>query len=335
MHGEQITTRGRGLVRTLLVAIVIASTLWAGAAAAAEPTTADRAAARKLAGEAMDLFTAGDFEAALAKFSEADARVPAPTLKLRVARCLDKLDRLKEAAEMYREVIAFELKAFAPAVHREARKQAVPELAALLEDVPLVTVTVEGPGAAEAAVSMNGQAIDFSVGDDHELDPGHYVFRAEQGGRETSEEIDLARSEHQTVVLKLPAEEVADTPPTGAAVADDGSGMAVAGWVAVAVGGVGVTIGIVTGTMVLSQESDLEGRCPNRQCPPEAHADAESFDTLRTTSTVGFVIGGLGLATGVTLLLLAPDDEEADAPEQGARIEPLLGVAAFGVRGVF
>src|SRR5690606_12436568 len=67
-------------------------------------STADRLAARKLGGEAMDLFAAGDYATALEKFTQADELVPAPTLKLRIARSLDRLDRMLEAAEMYRAV---------------------------------------------------------------------------------------------------------------------------------------------------------------------------------------------------------------------------------------
>jgi hypothetical protein len=335
MQGDPTMTRRSGLGRNLLVVIVIASTLWTGVAVGAEPTAADRAAARKLAGAAMDLLTAGDFEAALAKFTEADRRVPAPTLRLRMARCLDKLDRMKEAAETYREVIAYELKAGAPAVHRAARKEAVPELAALLEQVPSVTVMVDGPGSGEAAVAVNGEALDWAVGEDHELDPGHYAFRAEQAGRVATEEIALARGEHLTVVLKLPEPEALPVAPTPAPEEEGGAAMATAGWVAVGFGGLGLTLGIVTGAMVLSQEADLEARCPDRQCPPEAHDDAEGFDTLRTTSTIGFVIGGVGLATGVTLLLLGAGDDEAEEASEEARLEPVVGIGAVGVRGVF
>jgi hypothetical protein len=335
VRGAPNTKPKSGLWRSLLVALVVASTLWTAAALGAEPTKADRAAARQLAGEAMDLLTAGDFEAALAKFTEADQRVPAPTLRLRMARCLDKLDRMKEAAERYREVIAYELKAGAPGVHREARKEAVPELAALLEQVPSVTVMVDGPGSSEATVAVNGEALDWGVGEDHELDPGHYAFRAEQAGRVATEEIDLARGEHLTVVLKLPELAAVPVAPTPTPAPEDGAAMTTAGWVAVGVGGLGLTLGIVTGAMVLSREADLEARCPDRQCPPEAHDDAEVFDALRTTSTIGFVIGGVGLATGVTLLLLAPGDDEAAEASEEARLEPFVGIGALGVRGVF
>ncbi len=53
---------------------------------------------------------------------------------------------------------------------------------------------------------------------------------------------------------------------------------------------------------------------------------------------MGFVIGGLGVATGVTLLLLAPGDpseDSADGAAEEAQLEPLLGFGAVGLRGTF
>ncbi|MEM9874426.1 MAG: hypothetical protein AAF928_06000, partial [Myxococcota bacterium] len=68
------------------------------ASPAGAQTSSDRATARKLAGQAIALMDAEDYEAALDAFREADTLVPAPTLKIRIARCLDALDRMQEAA---------------------------------------------------------------------------------------------------------------------------------------------------------------------------------------------------------------------------------------------
>ena len=276
--------------------------------ALAAPSTKERLTARKLAGEAMDLQKAGDFQAAYDKFAEANALVPAPTLQLRMARCLDKLDRLQEAAEIYRGVIAYELDRKAPAVHRQARKDAVPELSALLEQVPKVVVSVEGPDATGATVTRNEEPFSAELlGQEHALDPGVHRFEARVGDRTVSESVDLERGKTERVALALPMlpdpiDEPADQAPQEAGGSDT---MTIAGWSLVGVGGVGLVIGAATGIVVLSKQSDLEERCVDRACPPEAHEDAREFDRLRVTTTVGLVVGGLAGAAGTTLLILS------------------------------
>ncbi len=308
--------------------------------AGAKPTRGDRQAALKLGGEALDLYAAADYLAALEKFSKADAIVPAPTLKLHIARCLDKLDRLLEAAEKYREVIATELKADSPAVYRAARKKAVPELATVLDETPTVRVTVKGRDAAKAALKMDGEPVDIArVGEKMSLDPGHYRFDAIVDERSATREIDLDRSQHERVVLYMPAgPEPNDAPNPGGE--DDGAlAWQIAGWASLVVGAAGLTLGTVTGVMVLSQEGDLLMRCPNRQCPTSVHEDAKSFDTKRIASTVGFVVGGVGVAAGVSLLLLAPGgvwggSEDGDDTEEST-FRPLVGPGFIGVEGTF
>jgi hypothetical protein len=296
----------------------------------AKPTGAERQTALKLGGEALDLYTAGDYGAALEKFQKADDLVPAPTLKLHIARCLAKLDRMKEAAEKYREVIATELDASSPQVHRDARKKAVPELAELLEAIPTARAIVKGPGAADAKLLMDGKLLDVSqIGEKMSLDPGHYRFEARIEDRKAVREIDLERGQDERVVLHLPEPEVSSPPPVEGGEDSDALAWQIGGWAAVGLGAAGLAVGAVLGAIVLDEESDLEARCPDRRCPPEAHDDAKSFDGKRIGSTVGFIAGGVFAAAGVTILLLAPG-----GPAEVA-VQPLVGPGFVGLRGAF
>jgi hypothetical protein len=307
------------------VLLTCSATLLTPAMVGAQPAGDARRDALKLAGEAMDLLQAGDFAAALDKFNEADALVPAPTLKLRIARCLDKLDRMKEAAEKYREVIATELTPQAPAQHREARKQAVPELAALLEQMPSLTVRVTGQGSADASVSMEGTPLPAEVvGNKQQMDPGRYVFEAVVGERRVKEDVVLARGDDRKVVLTLPQPEAgADVTP--GTKAGGGSGVATVGWTAVVLGGAALSVGSILGVVVLNSQGDLEDRCPNRQCLPDAHDDARVFNSERIASTALLVVGGVAAVVGVTMVLLAPtpaDDRGTGGATLRARVGP-------------
>lgn len=309
---------------------LICAALLVAAAPAAAQSAKDRYAARKLAGEAMDLFQAGDYATALEKFTRADELVPAPSLKLRVARSLDKLNRMLEAAEKYREVIASELKPTDPAPYHQARKEAVPELAALLEQIPAVTVVVEGDGAGSAEVFLEGSVLPPAmVGERQEMDPGDYTFEARAGDRTVREVVHLERGKTMRVVLVLPPPEIEEPPPPPPV---DRTPWIVGGWSAVGLGGAAVVIGAITGGVVIARESELETRCPNRACLPADHDDAKSFNALRATSTAMFVVGGLAAAGGVTVLLLAPDDPKTDADET-ASLRPVLGLGMIGLEG--
>lgn len=340
MHRGGVTRRTGSRGGRLSFIFVLATLLGLHSSPVLAQTSKDRTAARKLAGEGLDLMKAGDFKAALEKFQGADALVPAPTLKIRVARCLDKLDRMQEAANVYRDIIATELKPWAPAPHQQARKDAVPELAALLEQLPSVLVTVEGPGAGEAKVTMAGTPLPPEVlAERQTLDPGVYVFTAAVGEREVREELELERGKKMRVVLVLPPVE-ADGPgggPTGPkGEAEDPMPFLIGSYVAFGIGGAALIAGATTGGLVLSQRGDLEERCPNG-CLPADHDDAQAFNDMRIASTAMFIVAGVGAAVGTTLFLLAPDGaSDEDPPEDGMiEIEPMIGLGALGLRGSF
>jgi hypothetical protein len=70
-----------------LLSSVAAGLLWVSAATA-EPSAADRATARSLAGEGFQALQSKDYAAAADRFGRADALVHAPTLTLDWARAL-------------------------------------------------------------------------------------------------------------------------------------------------------------------------------------------------------------------------------------------------------
>ena len=90
-------------------------------------------------------------------------------------------------------------------------------------------------------------------------------------------------------------------------------------------------LGTLSGLMVLSKKSELDGGdCLDGVCGPTERNKVESYNSMRTLSTVGFVIGGVGVAAGATLLLTAPSNESARA-----YVAPWVGVASAGVAGRF
>jgi hypothetical protein len=105
------------------------------------------------------------------------------------------------------------------------------------------------------------------------------------------------------------------------------------GFVALGVGVVGVGTGVVTGLMATSKHSSAESECPNSICiaGSQGEKDLDAFRSLRTVSTVGYIVGGVGAAAGVTLLILAPKNP----PPTSARLGLVVRPTSLGVIGAF
>jgi hypothetical protein len=86
--------------------------------------------------------------------------------------------------------------------------------------------------------------------------------------------------------------------------------------------------GTVAGIVIMSNAS-LRNDCPNGACPSSKSNSVDSYNLLRNTSTVGFIVGGVGAAVGVTLLLWTPRHESEP------RMALWLGPSSAGVKGAF
>ncbi|MBI4705783.1 MAG: hypothetical protein HY744_32215 [Deltaproteobacteria bacterium] len=324
------------ILRLAWLAAAAAAALLLGARPAhAGSTPAERAQAQKLGGEALDLYDAGDYQAALAKFEQADRLTPAPTLKVRMARCLDKLGRLIDAAAQYREVIDFDLGPRALPVHRQAQEQAVKDLATLLEQTPSIEIRVRGPGADRAVVRLDGRELPAAaLGKRQSLDPGSHRVEAQRGPAVVAKELQIDRGAREQVVLELGPLPVPARPTEAPRPPPSSSPLPALGWAALGLGGAGLVAGTVTGALVLKKQASLEESCGGRQCLPEHHDDVDAFDRLRLSSGACFIAGGALVAAGAALLLLAPAGDE---PREHGWIGPCPAApgAALGLCGRF
>jgi hypothetical protein len=98
---------------------------------------------------------------------------------------------------------------------------------------------------------------------------------------------------------------------------------------ALGVGAVGLTVGIATGLVAGSKHGALEGECSGNNCPPSAQGDLDSFPSLKTCSTVGYVVGAAGLVGGAVLWFTGP------RPMTGATARVWIGPTSAGLAGAF
>lgn len=293
---------------------------------------ATRSSARQLGEEGNQLFNRGDYAGALDKYQRAAALVNVPTLGVRIARCLEKLGRLVEASERYLAVTRMPLPAEARELHEEAKQQAATERAALLKRIPSVVVTPKGPG--DVQVTIDGKPLEKPLyGAKRAIDPGSHRIEARRGDEVQTKDVTIAEGETSKVDFEFgpepqaaPGEPVPSSGATPAATPSDqpgesGSTQRTLGYVSLGVGALGLAVGAGAGLIALGEKSDLESSCgSDLQCPPASHDDANGYNRLRTISTVGFVVGGIGAAAGITLLLTAPSSGPATGGEVAIRV---------------
>jgi hypothetical protein len=89
------------------------------------------------------------------------------------------------------------------------------------------------------------------------------------------------------------------------------------------VGVVGLAVGSIAGISALSHKNAAKKDCVGASCPPSTWSDLDSARQMATISTVGFVVGVLGVAVaGGALLLDKPAPTNAGwqvSPEVGPR----------------
>jgi hypothetical protein len=81
------------------------------------------------------------------------------------------------------------------------------------------------------------------------------------------------------------------------------------------VGGASLVVGVVAGGVALSAKNQLDRMCnADGTCPRSESSTLSRFETASTISSVGFAVGLVASAAGVSLLLLSPPTTKAPPP---------------------
>ncbi len=297
------------------------------AALAGPPTAKDRADAKALVAEAKAASKQKRFADAAEALRKADALDPNPQTKLDLARALIEAGKLVEASQALHAVVD------APATTPGAKKVAAAAkklLGDLEPRIPWIKIAVIGPDPAQTSTTIDGKEVDAAQ--EIPFDPGDHTVVAEADGYERAERrVSLADGEHELVKLKLPklaAEPVAKTDETSS------GGSVVPAAIAFGVGAVGLGVGAVFGIIAFNQTSTVEESCTNGVCPADQTEPLSLAKTDGTVSTIGFIVGGVGVATGVVLLLTSGGGGDAEA-DKAAHVKPWIGAGQAGLAGTF
>jgi hypothetical protein len=352
-----MTSRLRARYPLVLGVLLMGTTL---AAPAMAQDDASRSAARRMATTGVEAYQRDDYATAVDKLERAYQVLRVPSIGLWLARALAKQGRLVAASERYLEVGRLSVAQGDAQVQENAKKEAATEVEALLPKIPSVVVTLQGATASEVALTLDGAPLATALlGEPRPVDPGKHRIEARRGHEVVVADVTVAISENKAVTVRFegsgvgaapggtPASpsETAPGPVTGAAPAatsdsapSSSSTKKTLGWVALGVGAAGIAVGGITGGLALGKKGDFEDspECEGTVCRRSTMQDElDSYSTLRTVSSVGFIAGGVLAVTGVVLLVTGGSSEAKTSAYSGAELRLRLGASTLWAEGSF
>lgn len=284
----------------------------AEAQAQAEDT---KARAEELFKRGLDDMLTGHYESGCPTLAESYRLDPLPGALFTLAECEAKWGRLASAYDHYQEFVARyeQMEPGRKAKQRQRAEVAKKQLDELAPDIPTLTIELVSGAPAKTVVKRDGAIVPrASLGTPLRIDPGRHTVTAQALDQEPrTYEVSLNRGEEQTLRVD-PSPEASDE-----AWAVDGDAMRTAAIVAFALGAAGGIVGTTAGLVTLVRKGTIEDNCDGTACNREGTDAADQARVSGAVSTVGIVVGGVGLALGLTLWLTAPHAGVTDDPSGG------------------
>jgi len=255
------------------------------------PAFADNdARARALSEVGLTLFADGQWQNAYEQFEKAEQLRHAPTLVLYMAHCQKNLGRLLAAERLYQRLRDEVLTEDASVQFRMAKEQAKSELAALRSRIPRLAVK------AHSATRIDG-----APASEIRVDPGKHRVEGVVDDKRIRKSVDVP--EGQRMLVDLTQRETPRPSSSGSSI-EEPPWMLIGGVAALGLGAAAAIVGGVTGGMALARTNDIKSRCTGTECLPEDAAAADDANTLATVSTVSFVVAGVAVPVGITLVVI-------------------------------
>ena len=312
------------LARVASCAVVLIAT----GLAHAEGSSSERALASRLFDEAGRLMAAGKFAEACPKYAESQRLDPELGTLLHLAECDASAGMTATAWTNFREA------ADLAAQRKDPREHKIRERIAKLEkNLSNLIIVVSPNEPAGLEIRQDGALVGKAAwGTPIPIDPGAHTIDATAPGFEPRELSTTVGDKGATVTVTLPVPVAKPAEPVAAAVSAPATTAPLAAtapapsddrhpsWLsthqrsaAAVVGGVGVVgvgLGTYFGLQSKSKHDDAAKLCGSTSCTNAAGVsagnDARSAGNL---STVMMIVGGVGLAAGVTLWVTAPKTE--------------------------
>lgn len=319
-------------------AVAVTLALFAPSAHADE--AADTATARALGIEGVTLADTGKCREAIEKLDRAEKLHHAPTTATRLGECEIEVGRLVAGTEHLQRVIRERLPSNAHPAFVAAVARAQKVLDATLPRLSTLRLSVSLPSGTKTAIAIDDEPVsDAIVDSNRRIDPGpHKIVVRAEGFLPASVTPSFGEGETKNVVVELQRAPVTASPKEAsrASVTTETGSSKLPAIVAFGLGAVGVGIGIYGAAVVDDKTSSLDARCDaNRVCPTDSRRDIDAAKDWATVSTASFIAGGLGVVSGVALLLLARTPEPSTTGGTAVRVRPVLSATALGLDGRF
>ena len=338
-----MTRRARVAIATSVLAVLFSPSV------SAQPSTTEAALAIRLFEDAEKLMATGNVAAACSRYAESQRIDPQLGTLLHLADCNEQVGKLASAWAGYKAAAEIAARRNAEGGKETRERVARARAEALEPKLSTVVIRVAEANLTGLEVRRDGELLDRAVwGAAMPVDPGRYTFAVQAPGKKLwTKTVDVPPGAAK-VDVAVPALE--DDRPSAAGMtgkvghatgADpsvtDRSGRGgvqrTAGYVLTGLGVVGLGVGAYFGLTFLSQNSEIETKCPEDPCSltadqevalrgmeDEARANLMRFNVL-------MVVGGAATLGGIALVLTAPS---SPAPGTAVKLVPWGGPTAAG-----
>jgi hypothetical protein len=308
-------------MRVLVVAMSLLGWVTAADPVLAEPHV-DAAAAEKLFERGRSAARRGDWQRACEDFAASQRLDPGAGTLLNWAMCELAQQKLASAWLHFNEAAQL----LEPGDDRFPFIRA--QLQKLSPRVPRLTLSLSPDMPAGAQVwRANSELGVSSLGVALPVDPGSVELSVTCAGRETRRiSVTLREAEQLQVTLEPGAPLRGNTAPLtfGAARSTHPGGVQKSlGLSLVAVGSVGLGLGLASGLVVAERQRTAEAHCPANRCDASGFRAVESGERWLAVNTVSWSVGAAAVVSGAVLLVLSHDEQ------RDAAIQALPGGAAF------
>jgi tetratricopeptide (TPR) repeat protein len=259
--------------------------------------------------------------------------------RIRLAGVEEKLGHLVEANDQLKKVMDDSTAKGPSRKKAEAKQKKIePRIPSLMIETPKTfkgTVYVDdseqGSGSLASPIPMN---------------PGSHKVKAESEGMSPfNESVELAEKDKKTVTVKMAestpepvaaaAEPEADKPVEKKSKGGGGSTGKTLGFVSIGVGIVGVGVGTYFGLKARSTKKDLDDACNDNVCTQAERSKYDDGKKQANISTIGFVVGAVGIGVGTVLLLTSGGSSKEGKTAKRRHVTPYVGPGSAGVFGSF
>lgn len=327
--------------RAPLTAVFLAMSLLAAQASSA-PTRQEIQQADKLFREARTLMGQGKLEAACPKLEQSQKLDPAPGTLYQLAVCYEGTGKPATALAYFTEIADLAKKAG----YKDKEKVARDKATELEPKVPRIVIEVpEASRVSGLSISRDGKTVpEDQYNHPILVDPGDYAIAASAPGKKPFDTSVSVRGEGVRVKVPIILADAEDKskeqnqhPPPPPPKQSSFGAMRIAGVGLAVVGVGGVVVGSVFGLNArptYDKAITNPALCPNKkQCYPEGSKLVREAQTDALISTIGFIAGGVLLAGGAAMFVLAPSKSPAQPSQTGASVA-VVPVVAQGFGGV-